>query len=176
MLHIHSQRSGLGSLILLGVSLLSTPAIAQQQVPVTVTVTGIQPPASIRNSVPPGSPTNVVNGFGGAGFAATSVRTFNAEVCGGLGDPLQAGFDRFAELTQQRARATSEAERDRLDREIVEVGLRLPQLVTDDFGSRDLALGESQECDDLIETVTELMEQVADYLAALQDTKTAILW
>ncbi|NJO85914.1 MAG: hypothetical protein HC818_04255 [Synechococcaceae cyanobacterium RM1_1_27] len=98
------------------------------------------------------------------------------EVCGGIGDPLQAGLARFEELTRQRAVATTAAEQDRLDREILEQGLRLPELVTEDLGSRGIARGQSDACDELVDSIAELLQQVADYLGALQDARTALLW
>jgi hypothetical protein len=162
--------------MLAGLSLLmfaTLPALAQQDVTVNVTVQGVQP--SGEAAVAPAL-LNVVNQPGLGAPIGFSVRTFNAEVCGGIGDPLQEGFQRFSELTQARAVATTPAERDRLDRQIFAQGLKLPQLVTEDFASRGIAKGQSEECDNLIESVTELMQQVSDYLGALQDVKTAILW
>lgn len=150
------------------------PARAQETVPVPVqvTITTVQPPI-IQTSVSNGA-TNTASSLP---LALTTLEsTFLAEVCGGLGDPLQAGVDRFAELTRAREEATTDAERLRLEREIVIQGLRLPDLVREDFGNRGLVRGESPECDQLIDSVTQLMEQVADYLGALQDAKTAALW
>ena len=165
---------GLGWSLALGVGIGMPAGQAQETVPVpvTVTITTVEP-VIIQTSVSNGathsaiSPTVSLTGF---------ESVFLAEVCGGLGDPLQAGIDRFAELTQARERATSVAEQQRLEREIVIQGLRLPDLVVEDFGTRGLALGQSAECDELIDSVTDLMEQVSDYLGALQDAKVAALW
>jgi hypothetical protein len=140
--------------------------------PVGVNVTVISPFET--SPVIPSNPTNGSTAIAPALGVALPV--IPPEVCGGIGDPLQAGFSRFEELTRQRAEATTIAEQDRLDREILEQGLRLPDLVTEDLGSRGLARGQSDECDALIDSIAALLQQVADYLGALQDARTALLW
>jgi len=142
-------------------------------VPVQVTITAVEP-VNIQTAVTNGATNSAISPV--SVTLTTLGSTSLAEVCGGLGDPLQAGIDRFAELTQAREQATSAAERQRLEREIIIQGLRLPDLVVEDFGSRGLARGQSPECDELIDSVTDLMEQVSDYLGALQDAKVAALW
>ncbi len=128
----------------------------------------------------------------GAGFNATSFSIappatvgqelaqesflFDETVCGGLGDLVREDVERFQDLTEARTRATTAAEQSRLDREIFEQALRLPESITQDLGERQLQLGQSEECDTLIEAVTQLMEQVADYVAVLERSKTQISW
>ncbi len=97
-------------------------------------------------------------------------------VCGGLGDLVRQDVERFQALTEARTQATTAAEQSRLDREIFEQALRLPESITQDLGDRQLQLGQSEECDTLIEAVTQLMEQVADYVAALERSRSQISW
>ncbi len=160
---------------------LSPKAQAQQTVPVDVTVTspigvnvtvispfdsGISFPPSINN-IGDLSPALV------PGIGSTEIR---AEVCEGIGDPLQAGINRFVDLTRQYEAATSADQRAVLERELSDAALRLPPLVVEDLGSRGLARGQSQECDDLIESIKAFLDQVAEYMALLKDARTALLW
>jgi hypothetical protein len=125
----------------------------------------------------PGSGLNVpVPSAESAPLSIISPPNFSAEICGGIGDPLAEGIDTLSRLTAERERVTNPAEQERLEREIVTQSLRLPDLVTEDFGSRNLAPGQSEACDELIQAVNNLLQEVADYLGALRDAKTAILW
>ncbi len=163
------------------------PVLAQAVVPVPVEIVipeppppppaVVPPPDSVSTVVIPGSGLNTdIPSVDPAPLPILSPPNFSAEVCAGIGDPLAEGIDNLNRLTAERARATSPAERERLEREIVTQSLQLPDLVTEDFGSRNLALGQSEGCDELIQAVNNLLQEVADYLGALREAKTAILW
>jgi hypothetical protein len=160
---------------------LSPKAQAQQTVPVDVTVTSpvgvnvtVISPFDASLSVPSFPNTPIDPGLSAIpGIGSTEIR---AEVCEGIGDPLQAGINRFVDLTRQYEAATSADQRAVLERELSDAALRLPPLVVEDLGSRGLARGQSQECDDLIESIKAFLDQVAEYMALLEDARTALLW
>ncbi len=160
---------------------LSPKAQAQQTVPVDVTVTSpvgvnvtVTSPFDASLSVPSFPNTPIESGsLTIPGIGSTEIRV---EVCEGIGDPLQTGVDRFVDLTRQYEAATSAEQRAVLERELSDAALRLPDLVVEDLGSRGLARGQSQECDDLIESIKAFLDQVAEYMALLEDARTALLW
>lgn len=163
------------------------PVMAQAVVPVPVEIVipeppppppvVVPPPDSVSTVVIPGSGLNTdIPSVDPAPLPIPSLPTFSTEVCAGIGDPLAEGIDNLNRLIAERARATSPAERERLEREIVTQSLRLPDLVTEDFGSRNLTLGQSEACDNLVQLMNNLLQEVADYLGALRKAKTAILW
>lgn len=171
--------------VLAALTLVGSGAAQAQTIPVDVTivspvpvdVTIISPVSPIGVSAPSFAALGSSFAAGGGGAVpGLSQPEFSAEVCGGIGDLLQEGFERFEQLTQERAQAISQDEIDRLDREILEQSLRLPGLLEDDLGSRRLALGQSEACDSLLASITEIMELVVDYLTLLQNSRTAQLW
>lgn len=168
---------------------LSSPAWGQETIPVDITIT---PAARVdAGEVTRAATTNAAGvGAGGDGAGANppaiatttaavstaADNTLTLEACGGVGDVTRAGVENFEKLTRDREKAASMAERNRLEREIQAQALRLPGTITEDFGSRELALGQSGGCDDLAASVEALMTQVADYLGALEDARTGVLW
>lgn len=160
--------------VLIGM-LLSYTATSQAQtqtVPIEIILTPSQPSSvEIPVSSGPGNTTSF------SPLTPISVPIMNTgalgrSLCGGLGDSLQSSIQRFQQLTEARNQATSSREQARLEREIIEQGLKLPRLVSEDLRTRVADLG----CDSLLSSVTLFMQQVADYMGALQDARTSSLW
>jgi hypothetical protein len=162
--------------IVLGI-LLSYPATSQAQtVSIEVILTPAQPrPVEIPISSAP-SNTASFSPLAPISIPIMNTGALGSGLCGGLGDPLQSSIRRFQALTEARNQATSSQEQARLERDIIEQGLKLPQLVTEDLSARSDQLTAEQECDSLLSSVTLFMQQVADYMGALQDARQSALW
>ncbi len=171
-LSIRSSMGAIASLLVVS----GSQVLAQETVVVPVDVTITVPPPPQTQTIVPTTSINTTTNLAISLPPTLVFPSFAAEVCGGLGDPLETGINRFQELTEQRQQVTSEAERERLDRQIVLQGLRLPDLITADLNARTDFSREQPDCEELAANLVNLMEQVADYLGALQDAKTAVLW
>ncbi len=173
-----------GVLLLGMVSLgILNPSHAQDSVtvPVDVTITVPEPPPppmAPESVVIPTTSINVVTSAEPTVVSPPSgfVAGFSAEICGGIGNPLQDGIRRFADLTEERQRTSTRTEQERLDRDILAEGLKLPDLVVEEITSRGLTRGQTADCDDLLDGITQLMTEVADYLGALQNARSSVLW
>ncbi len=167
---------GLGWLVMSGI--LSQVAHAQSQsfdVPVIINVVEPQAAGFAPTSISIAPASGSAQSQDGVALDSNSL-VFNSLVCGGVSDLVQEDLQRFQELTFARAQATSPREQQRLDREIFEQALKLPDLITEDFGSRNIVAGESEDCDSLVDALTRLMEQVADYVAAVNRSRTEVPW
>ncbi|MEO0803293.1 MAG: hypothetical protein AAFY57_13565 [Cyanobacteria bacterium J06642_2] len=175
------------------------PAWSQETIPVDITITPVRVDTGEVTRVTTGAGAAVTGGSvnaagetgtteagagGAAGAIATTTtavstaadNTLTLEACGGVGDVTRTGIENFKKLTQERDSVMSLAERNRIERELQAQALRLPETITEDFSSRELALGQSGGCDDLAASVETLMTQVVDYLGALEDARAGVLW
>lgn len=176
---------GLGMAIATGCFALGSPAWSQTTIPVDVTITPARVDIGEITRVNAGSTAGDRAVAGGgtpvtttatAGVSAASDNTLTLEACGGVGDLTRVGIENFDRLTRDRESATSASERNRIDRELRAQALRLPGTITEDFSDRQIALGQSAGCDDLVAAVEDLMSEVVDYLGALEDARAGVLW
>jgi hypothetical protein len=106
-----------------------------------------------------------------------SVGTYTAPVCPTLGEPLSVGLRKFVKLTQDLSQTHDREDRIRLERELYEQGLKLPELADADPTLKQAMEGSlALDCDQLVSEVTATLQQVADYLGAMRDIRTGILW
>ncbi len=102
---------------------------------------------------------------------------YMAPVCPTVGEPLAVGLRKFVKLTHDLSKAHDRENRIRLERELYEQGLKLPELAGADPTLKQAMEGTlSLDCDQLVSEVTQTLQQVADYLGAMRDIRTGILW
>lgn len=102
---------------------------------------------------------------------------YAAPVCPTVGEPLAVGLRKFVNLTQDLSKTHNREDRIRLERELYEQGLKLPELADADPTLKQAMEGTlSLDCDQLVSEVTQTLQQVADYLGAMRDIRTGILW
>ncbi|NJK61832.1 MAG: hypothetical protein HC921_03305 [Synechococcaceae cyanobacterium SM2_3_1] len=110
----------------------------------------------------------------GGGSAAGG---YAAPVCPTVGEPLAVGLRKFVKLTQDLSKTRDRENRFRLERELYEQGLKLPELAGADPTLKQAMEGTlALDCDQLVTEVTATLQQVADYLGAMRDIRTGILW